>query len=396
MKPKEFDELVRQKFDQNDFEYNPRNWDQLADELDGRAKKRSFMVWWWVPLAGIAASVALAIGVTPLLRHEGAGNASPKMALVQKHSVPQPAQQEPLLAQMTSLPQDHQPSTKTIAKKHNHTVSITEDNNTAAQAVLPPADLSVANRPIGTFKNVSLLNAVPMQPKDKTKEREKKIAMLEGMNTFKHTEQPQQVPKLSVILLGGINRGTQSNGYMAGATIRRMINDKVFVESDVAFASSSNLQSEYKSVSIASAAAAGARHSAGKISEESSKVTAANTAAPTVVVQEPDAAYNLSYAQVTPSIGYKLLKRMSIAAGPDFQQVLSDNRPALSADYRGNQQEAALFDVGLIGKSEYTITRNVKAAVSYRKGINTIISPSDKYFDRDYLQFQLRCAIFNK
>ena len=59
MKPKEFDELIRQKFDQNDFAYDPKNWDQLAEKLDGRAKKRSMLMWWWVPMAGMAASNAI-------------------------------------------------------------------------------------------------------------------------------------------------------------------------------------------------------------------------------------------------------------------------------------------------------------------------------------------------
>jgi hypothetical protein len=37
MKPREFDELVRQKFDQNEFAYNPGNWDRLVEQMDGRA-----------------------------------------------------------------------------------------------------------------------------------------------------------------------------------------------------------------------------------------------------------------------------------------------------------------------------------------------------------------------
>ena len=75
MKPREFDELIRRKFEQDDFEYNPRNWDQLTEQMDGRAKKRSIALWWWMPLAaGMAASVALAIGVVSM-RQGDTGNA---------------------------------------------------------------------------------------------------------------------------------------------------------------------------------------------------------------------------------------------------------------------------------------------------------------------------------
>ncbi len=82
MKPKEFDELVRQKFDQNDFAYNPGNWDQLAEQMDGRARKRSMMMWWLMPLAGIAASVAMAMGVTSILHLQGTGLSGQSTAFV--------------------------------------------------------------------------------------------------------------------------------------------------------------------------------------------------------------------------------------------------------------------------------------------------------------------------
>jgi len=87
---------------------------------------------------------------------------------------------------------------------------------------------------------------------------------------------------------------------------------------------------------------------------------------------------------------------MSIAAGPDFQQMLVDNRPAASETDRGTIQVAPTFDVGFVGKTEYAVTQRVKAGVSYRKGINGVISMSDKYIDRDYIQFQMRCTIFNR
>ena len=64
MKAREFDELVRQKFDQDDFAYNPAHWDQLAEELDGRKTKRRTLFMWWAPLIGVAASMAIALGAS--------------------------------------------------------------------------------------------------------------------------------------------------------------------------------------------------------------------------------------------------------------------------------------------------------------------------------------------
>ncbi len=114
------------------------------------------------------------------------------------------------------------------------------------------------------------------------------------------------------------------------------------------------------------------------------------------IIGEKDISYDLYYAQVTPSIGYKVIKKMSIALGPDFQKMLGDNRPAPSTVDRNNIQVAPTFDVGFVGKTEYALTKKVRAGVYYRKGINNIITPMDKFIDRDYVQFQVKYTIFNK
>jgi len=95
MKPKEFDELIRQKFDQNDFEYDPRGWERLEEQMDGRSKKRSIIMWWLMPVAGIAASVALAMGVGPLLKYNGGHPGGGELAKVHKTEVVRPAQAAP-------------------------------------------------------------------------------------------------------------------------------------------------------------------------------------------------------------------------------------------------------------------------------------------------------------
>ncbi len=397
MKPKEFDELIRQKFDQNDFEYNPRNWDRLEEELEGRAKKRSVIMWWWMPIAGVAASVALAIGIVPLLRQAGPDKTVATTELVQRHIFvqPQTLQTEPMVAQaVISTKDDLHNYTKVTSKKHRNATVVTGNKNTGELVEIKFHEVAGSTE-VTPVNSVNLLTIGNIPSKDKPKDKKKQVAVNEDVNTFIQEESVKKTPKLSVILSGGINRGSQNNGYMAGATIRRMVNDKVFVEGDIAFSNSSNTQPRQDIVSSGNSGQ-GARHNAAKTeSSESNKITSV-PAPPAGVITVVNVAYNLQYAQVTPSIGYKLMKRMSVAVGPDFQQVLVDNRPPLSTVDRGTLQEAAMFDVGFIGKTEYSITKNVKAAVSYRKGVNTLITLTDKYFDRDYLQFQVKCAIFNK
>ncbi len=394
MKPKEFDELVRQKFDQNDFAYNPKNWDQLAEKLDGRAQKRSIMMWWWVPLAGMAASVALAVGIAPMFRQNEPGNKGTVTATVQAKKLVQPAEQPMQTQLMTNAATPSHKEELYASATNNtqkHPVSIKEKTSDWFHVVLNDKPGNTTAKADKEF-NFAAGNNIPVAKVRK----DAAVAIREGYNTFAPEEEaPVKAPKVSIILAGGYNHGNQNSGYMAGATFRRMLNDKVYIESDVDFATSSNSQSTEIWIPSTGRAGSAARHTAARNSaEDASK--AAPISAPQGTIETEQQNYNLSYAQVSPSIGYKIISRMSVGLGPDFQQMLVDNRPATSTVDRGNIQVAPVFDIGFIGKTEYSLTKKIKAGISYRKGMNDFINPVNKYIDRDYLQFQLKCTIFNK
>ena len=412
MKPKEFDDLVRRRFDQGDFEYNPGNWARLAEQMDeGKQKKRSIMVWWGLPLAGIAASVTLAMGLMFLWHNYPGGRTTGNMAVASRSVAPRTTTtgRQPIAATLTddlatndnagNSGADRSPARTganayhaTAAKTRRHGNKNNSNRNSEDQFSISYAN-AVGNKAVQTTTAFDFMSGKDTK-KEIAKTDKKKEALPEAVATFKEEVAVKKVPKLSVILSGGINRGSQNNGYMAGATIRKMVNSKVYVESDVAFASTTNTQATAYLVDAAGMSGAKSGAAARGANMESSKP--ASVAPPAGVIKEQNVSYNLNYVQVTPSIGVKIMKRMSLGAGPDFQQVLADNRPAPSTVERGNIQVAPLFDVGLIGKSEFAVTQKVRAAVSYRKGINNVITPMDKYIERDYLQFQVKCTIFNK
>jgi hypothetical protein len=399
MKPREFDELVRQKFEQNDFAYNPHSWDRLAEQMDGRAKKRSMLMWLWMPAAGMAASVALALGITSLLKMgiPATGNTNAGYANVGKW---QP--REVVAQSIAMIPYTPQPATAMPQKQAKKTKSI----------------IRPVQQPVASAIGIKLNNVIPdkVQPKNEVvvaaatpaktilPARKKEIADQQPLHTFRQEVHAMKKPmNLSVIVMGGVCQGNRNSGYMAGATVRKMINDKVYVESDIAFATSDNTQQTmYMDYGDASMPGAGTGATAAKPASASKTTSVTNTdktpvtTSPTGVAKMKDVSYNLYYAQITPSIGYKIMKRMSVGLGPDFQKMLIDNRPATSEVDRGNLQVAPTFDVGFVGKTEYALTQRVRAGVSYRKGINGVINLSDKYIDRDYIQFQMRCTIFNR
>ena len=427
MKPKEFDELIRQKFDQNDFAYKSGNWDSLAEKLEGSAKKRRVIMWWWIPLAGMAASVALAMGSTSLLQH---GISLPTNAKTELTHIRKSSQLAPKAASQTTIEiSSHKEIAYASANNNNSKENNKQDKNKQDKNVsewfhvrLNQVSLQTAHEQNEGFS--FLAGGTNNKVKAQTKKID--VAVKEGYNTFKQEEETvKKIPTVSITLLGGYNSGGQNTGYTAGAAIRRMLSDKVYIESDVAFTSSSNSESipnaTYNPVSVGNGGGAnisGARTSGARttgtgitgarttgsgtatINSERDQNTTSNNS--NNIVWEPDVKnynenYNIYYAQVSPAIGFKIISRVSIAVGPDFQQMLVDKRPAITDNVdRGNIQVAPGFDIGLMGKTEYALTKRIKAAVSYRRGVNNIFTLTDKYTDRDYMQFQVKYTVFNK
>jgi hypothetical protein len=395
MKPREFDDLVRQKFDQNDLRYSPKNWARLEEQLDGRSKKRSIIMWWLMPVAGIAASVALAVGVAPLMRFQTPADQGTMAQVRTRTSAP---------ANNYNSSDHAQPVDDVTMPGDNAT---TPELNAAqpAQPATPTRfgiDLQSALATNNINNNKS--NSFDLAAANTDHKKDLKMDAAPGYNTFRPEEEPKAAPRLSVMLSAGVAHGSQNSGYTAGATIRRMINDKVYIESDVAFTTSSATQAnQYMFISntpvAVSASGAGGHAAAARTTSVTSTTPPTVVTQQTATIQTSNDNYSMYYAQITPSIGCKIIKKLSIAAGPDFQQLLADNKPAVATGDRSNLQvaSAASFDVGLVGKTEYSVTRNIRAGVSYRKGMNNFINPTlDKYIDRDYLQFQIKCAIFNR
>ena len=348
-----------------------------------------------MPLVGVAASVALAFGVS-FVMHNGSGMAtgtnteiatlttSPAQSIDENYMQNSTNDPEISRSQNTTAKHRNKKDVKQ-AEDHSSWFSLRMDNTTNSKST------AHANRSMAAYK--SLMNED--QPVNKKK---KSVVATPGYYTFNDEPQNAKTPKVAINISGGVNYGSQTSGYTVGASARRMINDKVFIEGDIAFTGSNNTQKTLylEKVSSASNTIPSGLMRGGSVAKNSSGSSSGNTPDQEGILKTEDQQYTLYYAQVTPSIGYKIVKKLSVAAGPDFQQMVVDNRPAQSTVDPGNLQVAPVFDIGLMGKTEYAVTKNLKAAVYYREGINNIITPMNKYIDRNYIQFQVKCAIFNK
>ena len=385
MKPREFDDLIRQKFDQNDFEYNPRQWEDLAARLGNGKNKRSAIIVWLMPLLSMAATVTVALAIPTIVRmaqpviHESyAYNKSDKGNL---HAVAE------IVTDNLSVNRN--------SKKHNNLTNENSENENSGFKINAKYAL--------TSYNASSNAAIDLLAKKTPEDKKKKQDDRRPIRTFKPDNNNHQ-PTFSLTILGGYNYNSQNLGYILGTNARKMITSNMYIETDVAFISSNNNQQSAYQVQVP--ATANHTYNTGRTmnsgSLNASRTESMNGDAknivndPSVVIKNTNDAYTTYYAQVAPGLGWKLSQKISFGAGPDFQQILVDNVPAPSSVDRNNVAVAPMFDIGLLGKTEYAVSKKLKAAFYYRKGINNFLTPMDKYTDRNYMQFQVKYTLFNK
>ena len=396
MKPREFDDLVRQKFDEGNFEYNPGNWHRLDAQLEGQSKKKSVVIW-WLPLMAIAAAVTVSMGFATYMRQ-----AEPVLNNAKESTI----------AKVNTKPLNNAVPTNAI----NEDAIIIPENATTEQPVVNNTEeIANAATPANEVNSLGINsdylmngNANNKVGKNGRAETQAKLAQIVA-NTEKKTmktdlesrrvfgtfdeETTEHKRSAQISLAGGLNMGSKSSGFAFGATGRKMVSDRVYIEGDIAIAGSNNTQrTAYLSEAGTYASAKMSSSSNRTTTTDPTLSTQANAPQNSVVVA--DRSFNMYYAQITPSIGYQVAKRFSVGMGPDFQQALSDTRPAASTLDRNNVQVTPMFDMGVMGKAEFLLNNRIRAAFLYREGINNIVTPMDKYVERSYMQVQIKYSVF--
>ncbi|MGN6568463.1 MAG: hypothetical protein ACTHJ0_10945, partial [Flavipsychrobacter sp.] len=223
---------------------------------------------------------------------------------------------------------------------------------------------------------------------------------------------PNNLPSIAVPLPGAANTNNQSGSVGSGsstpvrASAAKMVLPVTGNISSSASATSVTSRASFSNKLYAMPVAAGnnaARRyagakmaSSGSSSSERIVETAPTPAAATV--QEREVNYNLYYAQVTPTLGYNIHKKISVGVGADVQRLLLNETSTNSSSDASqvSTREVPAFDLGLVGKAECALSSTIKAGVSYRQGMNNVIAPNANYLDRNYVQVQLKFLLLRK
>ncbi|MEI8278557.1 MAG: hypothetical protein WCG87_02270 [Bacteroidota bacterium] len=392
MRPKEFDELIRQKFDQNDFEFNPTNWEKLEAELDRKPGKRNMML--WLPLAAItsitsvAASLAMMVTIPVFQHHKPAAIVN----VISKPSI----NNKPL--HIVSIAKDEPIIAANFSTNSNNTIIADKQHIDKKDRTLT---LHVTEGPSIMHKSIDLplvLNDNKMSGIRPRNIRDLYHARPNTKRSFDITawDNEDNKPKTVISFAGGVNYGAQVNGYSVAATGKRMLGDKFYIEGDIAFVKNNATErTEYVSAGTkwnSSARTASARLS----SAEPQGPDAVTGTGSGIVTQFRESNYDLYYAQVTPSIGCNIRKHFSVGVGADMQRLVLGNRPVTTSDNPATIKEIPSYDMGFVGKTECELSKKIKAGLYYRQGLNNVISPNNKYLDRSYVQVQLKFLLLRK
>jgi hypothetical protein len=367
----EFDKLLKERFDEHEFAYNDANWDRLVGQLPEKSHKT--IPFPWLKATGIAAALAVTVGgMSYFLSKDTA-------APIVQNTTHTPLPLEQVVAPSTNPTVIAQNNQSPVAA--SDAIYLKEKKNLSTQATKIESDNAIANtvqlatnRPasIETSTVTTKSQADIAKEEINTDEQKKAISASLAFNNEVSFE-PKVVKdnKTFVSLTGGMNFGSMNAGYMAGINAKQKLSKKIFLEGDLAIVGNTASQTFTKQQIPVNTGGGSLRGAA---------------------IDYKNA--NLVYIQVNPTVGYQLMKKVSVGVGADLQQMVNGSNALVNVNDETKTIPAS--DFGLTGKTEIALSPKIKAGILYREGINNLINGSSDYFDRSYLQVQLKWTVLHK
>jgi hypothetical protein len=156
----------------------------------------------------------------------------------------------------------------------------------------------------------------------------------------------------------------------------------MFVEGDVAFVNTSSPENTYK-LSNNNFNYVG---NTGTGNNGTSNITAIRSVGTSV--------NNFYYLQLMPTIGYHVHKRIAVGLGADVQRLFQNSNTTTTVYEDGALKLVPTYDIGMVAKTEYSISHSLKTSLIYRAGLNNL--SENKYINRSYLQLQLKLKILSR
>lgn len=393
MSPNEFDRLLREKFDNERVAFNPDQWKRLASALPKENNRKLI----YIKIGSIAAALVL-LGFSFLYFNDSNSSiasvdkkeATPKASIIVtpdlKNDSRDKLNESPTKATIsTPLKLDNLTSSTSIVKKNSlkslppNTISI--KNSEAQLANQEPTithGFSETSEKFSLPKHDDVVNSSNQNVKEQT---------LNGAlsKTIQIADKELEIEdgnlmvskKTSINLAGGVNYGSLNLGYMASISAKQSLSNKLFIEGSIGFLQNQEVVSSNMSSS-----------------QYSQILNNSNRGRPAKLSESPSGIY---FLQVAPMVGYEIFKNFSIGAGADIQRNLEgtmDNRAVVATEY--GFKMIPIWDAGVTTKAEIGLNRQLKAGIVYREGLNNLLSGTQNYYNRRYVQVQLKLKLYDK
>lgn len=353
MSTNEFDRLIAKSVGRVSYEYDANDWENLTLQLAAARRKKRAIVFAYLS-SGIAASVAIFLISIISMRSKK------ELPAIQYASTPHTAPLAPLVNNDVKVQSANAPHSA-----HHTFPAILQHKNQTPQAL----DTLTNNIPVA-YNNIPE-NTSLQHPKERIdtpgfEQKMRQHGYEEPMLSYTKTENNSNHKHINLSVAAGFNYGTINTGYAIGAAIDKKLGNKLGLEVTMAY------------VGNTAAASSGS-------SSQPPPYSPPGKPSPAPVV----ASYSqLNYVQFAPMADYSLSKKITLSAGADLQRLLQDHD--VTVMYDNDLKVAPPIDLGMLLRTEYAIFPFLKAGLSYRLGANNIVAPGNNYFDRNYMQIQLK------
>lgn len=385
MSTNEFDQKIKAKLEQGAFEYKPERWQDMLQQLEHQEqshKKKAFVL---LPAWGVAASVivlisVLGLGLYTLLPHHEHQLTATSSEITNNKILPEP----------TPSTQPVAPTEQDIKGQHTLTLAhhklLQHQAPAIAQTTFIAAEHTAPEKTIKDIEHTNNLTEEHTTPKVAATQPKTPVNTTDMMLELPATAHPYSEPG-SLSIGGGVNYGKlNTSGYTITTNVRKSISERLFVEGDVAFVNNSSPDNTYNLSNNNFNYIGSSTGTGGTGSHGISNIGAVQSAGTSV--------NNFYYLQLTPTLGYHVHKRIAVGLGADVQRLFQNSNTTTTVYEDGAFKLVPVYDVGMVAKTEYAITRSLKTSLTYRAGLNNL--SENKYINRSYLQLQLKLKILGR
>lgn len=402
MNDKDFDNLIREKFEKSSLKKSVDGWEQLSKRLPSKLHQQK----WLTPFRLVAALlllIGLSAGVLLFTKNDYPLSETIGIAPRLGSSVAVATQTPPRInAAVTNKPQ-------------NREINLKQSSRATSLTVIKPLRPLLNGKSFGSFKDPVAVVQYPAQLSDQTtndrtyflKNNSSAVTVPSDKLVFDKgplkktlSEEPTRNPFLSFVkpgesantatstiaansqntsidINGGMNYGRLNTGYSVGVSASHSFKNRLFIEGAVAFLYNNQAPdiSNYP----------------GPATTPSRPSSFVSNSATSPSLQTIPSFY---YLQINPSIGYKVNKVLSVSVGGDLQERIADmsqNGTAVVSP-RFDPKIIPQLDLGYTGKATFSINPKIETAILFRNGLNNLLQSQSiyPYFNRQYFELQLK------